>query len=184
MNGKQAAFKVVSSGEDEQWYEGVIDKKYVMIHCNGKDYAGKYGDNDFHLTVNYNEPSRLSIFFNQKLMGKSFIPDYFTVTGEIGDKTVNITLPNAKIPYDRATKDLLTLVLENNGLKAQTIHGEVKSLKFSASAISNIKKRAERRSKVVNNDIKPIFMQGLSTACGLIVGSIVSAMLFKFGLKR
>ena len=37
---------------------------------------------------------------------------------------------------------------------------------------------------MINNDIKPIFMQGISTATGLIIGSIVSALLFKFGLKK
>ena len=117
-------------------------------------------------------------------MGRSFKPDYFTVKGKIGDRIVNITLPNTKIPKDNEVKDVLTMILEDNGLKAQTINGEVKSLKFSASAIRDIKKRAEKRGKVVNNDIKPIFMQGISTACGLIVGSVVSALLFKFGLKR
>ena len=184
VNGKQAAFKAVSNGDNEQWYEGVIDKKYVLLHCNDRNYKGKYGSEDFQLTVDYNEPSKISNFYNQKIRGKSFIPDYFTVKGKIGERNINITLPNTKIPQDSELKDILTMVLEDNGLKAQTINGEVKSLKFSASAIRNIKKRAEKRGKVVNNDIKPIFMQGISTACGLIVGSVVSALLFKFGLNR
>lgn len=185
VNGKPAAFKVVSNNDEkEQWYEGALNKKYLLLHCKDKNYKGKYGTSEFHLSVDYNEPSVISEFYHQKIMGHNYIPDYFTVKGNIGEKEINITLPNAKIPTDSETKDLLTMILEDNGLKAQTINGEVKALKFSSSALKDIKKRAEKRGKVVNNDIKPIFMQGISTASGLIVGSVVSALLFKFGLKH
>jgi len=184
INNKSAAFKVVSNSDNEVWYEGVLDKKYFLLHCKDKVYEGKYGNTEFSLTTDYNKPSKFSEFFNQKLLGKVFMPDYFTVKGSIGDKKIDITLPEIKIPEDKETRDLLTILLEENGLKAQTINGEVKSIKFAQSAIKGLKKRIEKRKKVIQDDIKPIFMQGISTACGMVVGAVVSAMMLKFGLKR
>lgn len=184
INNKPAFLKVVSNHQGETWFEGVVNKKYLLLHCQDKVYDGKYGDSEFNLIVDYNEPSKLSKFFNMKLLGKNFMPDYFHVKGSIGNKAIDITLPNVKIPQDPETRDLLTMILEDNGLKAQTINGEVKSLKFASSAIKNLKEKAEKREKMIDNDIKPIFMQGISTATGLIIGSVVSALLFKFGLKH
>ena len=184
INGKPSALKVVTNHENESWFEGFVDKNYVLLHRKDKNYVGKYGNSDLNIVVNYNEPSKISNFFNEKLLGKSFIPDYFTVQGNIGNKIIDITLPDIKVPTDEDVKNVLTMILEDNGLKAQTINGEVKSLKFAPSAIKNIKKRAEKREKTINNDIKPIFMQGISTATGMVIGSMVSAMLFKFGLKK
>ena len=112
------------------------------------------------------------------------MPDYFTVTGTIGNKEVNITLPDAKIPADRETRDLLTLLLEENGLKAQTIDGEVKSLKFASSAVKNIKRKAEKRKKVIDENVKPIIMNGISSVCGTIIGALSTLLLLKLGLKR
>lgn len=184
VNAKFSLFKSVSNNEHESWIEGSIDKKYMLLHAKDKKYDGKYGDEEFELTVDYNKPSKLSAFYNQKILGKIFMPDYFTVKGNLGNKSIDITLPNAKVPDDPQIRDLITLVLEDNGFKAQTINGEVKSIKFSPSAIKNLKKKSEKREKMINNDIKPIFMQGISSATGLVVGSIVSALLFKFGLKK
>jgi len=184
INNKPATFKVVSNNNKELWYEGALDKKYFILHCKDKTYDGKYGNTEFSLTTDYNKPSKFSEFFNQKLLGKVFMPNYFRVKGTIGDKNIDITIPGIKIPEDKETCDLLTILLEENGLKAQTINGEIKSIKFAQSAIKDIKKRIEKRKKRLDNDIKPIFMQGISTATGLIIGSVVSALLFKFGLKR
>lgn len=185
VNGNPAALKVVTNrDENEQWCEGALSGKYFLLHCRDKNYKGKYGDKEFKLTVDYDELSGFSKFYNEKIMGRTHMPEYFTVKGTIGEKEVNITLPYTTIPTDRETKDILTMLLEDNGLKAQTINGEVKALKFSSSALREIKKRAEKRGKVVNNDIKPVLMQGVSTASGMIVGSVISALLFKFGLKH
>lgn len=184
VNGRKAAFKAVSNNEKESWLEGVINKKYLLMHCREKAYSGKYGDEEFNLTIDYNEPSKFSKIFNQAIRGKTFMPDYFHIKGNLGNKEIDITLPNVKIPADKDVQDLLTLVLEDNGLKAQTINGEVKSLKFAASAVKNIKQKAENREKMIDNNIKPIIMQGISTATGMVIGSVVSALLFKFGLKR
>lgn len=184
INNKPALLKVVSNSDNEGWFEGAVNKKYLLLHGKNKVYDGKYGNSEFHLTVDYNEPSKFEVFIKQNLLGKGFRPDYFNVKGTIGDKVIDITLPNIKIPKDEETRDLLTMLLEDNGLKAQTINGEIKTIKLSYNAIKGIKEKAQKREKVINNDIKPIFMQGISTATGMIIGSIVSAMLFKFGIKR
>ena len=185
VNGNPAALKVVSNkSENEQWCEGALNGKYFLLHSKDKQYKGKYGEKEFKLSVDCNELTGVSKFYNESIMGRNHIPDYFTVRGTIGDKEVNITLPNTKIPTDKETTDILTMLLEDNGLKAQTVNGEVKALKFSTSALKEIKKRSDKRGKVVNNDLKPVLMQGISTASGMIVGSVVSALLFKFGLKN
>lgn len=184
INNKSASLKLVSNHEDESWLEGVINKKYLLFHAKDKNYEGKYGNSEFNLTVDFNKPSKFSMFINSKILGKAFIPDYFNIQGTIGNKQINLTLPNIKIPQDEDTKDLLTVVLENNGLKAQTINGEIKLLKFAPSAIKDLKEKAEKREQLISNDIKPIIMQGLSTATGAIVGTAVTALMFKFGLKR
>ena len=187
INNKHATLKLVTNENkdgQEGWFEGAIDKKYFIMNIKEKKCSGKYGNTEYELNIDYNKPSKISKFINQKILGKAFIPDYFTVTGTIGNKNINLTLPNIKIPADEETKDILSLVLYTNGLKAQTINGEIKTLQFSNTHIKSIKKRAEKREKTINNDIKPIFMQGISSATGLIIGSLVSAMLLKFGLKR
>ena len=76
------------------------------------------------------------------------------------------------------------MILEDNGLKAQIIGDEIKSLKFSASAVKNIKHKAEKREKMINNDIKPLFMQALSTISGTIIGAMMTALMLKLGFKR
>ena len=184
VNKKSAVFKVVTNNEDETWFEGVLNKKYVLMHCKDKVYDGKYDDKDFVLTVDYNEPSKFANFFNERICGKTFRPDYFHVKGRIGNEEIDITLPNTKIPQNPILKDLLTMILEDNGLKAQTIGDEIKSLKFSASAVKNIKHRAEKRDKIINNDIKPLFMQSISSAVGMIVGATMSALLLKLKIKH
>lgn len=184
VNGRSAIFKIVSNNENESWIEGGINKKYLLMHSKDKNYSGKYGNEEFELAIDYNEQSKLSKFFNQNIRGKVFRPDYFHIKGKLGNKDIDITLPNAKIPSDLDVRDLITLILEDNGLKAQTINGEVKSLKFAASAVKDIKRKAENREKMIDNNIKPIIMQGISTATGMVIGSVVSALLFKFGLKR
>lgn len=184
INNKPASLKIVSNHQDESWLEGFINKKYLLLHTKDKNYKGQYGNSKFNLTVDFNKPSKFSIFINSKILGKAFIPDYFNIQGTIGNKQINLTLPNIKIPQDEDTKDLLTMVLEDNGLKAQTINGEIKLLKFAPSAIKDLKEKAEKREQLISNDIKPIIMQGLSTATGAIVGTAVTALMFKFGLKR
>ncbi|MBO5386145.1 hypothetical protein J6A64_07510 [bacterium] len=184
VNKKPAIFKVVTNNEEETWFEGLLNKKYLLMHCKDKVYDGKYDNQDFILSVDYNEPSKLSNFFNEKICGKTFRPDYFHVKGRIGNKAVDITLPNTKIPKDSMLKDLLTMVLEDNGLKAQIIGDEIKSLKFSATAVKNIKYKAEKREKMINNDIKPLFMQALSTISGTIIGAMMTALMLKLGFKR
>ena len=184
INKRPAFFKVVTNNEDETWFEGTLNKKYILMHCKDKVYDGKYDNKEFVLAIDYNEPSKLSNFFNEKICGKTFRPDYFHVKGRIGNDEVDITLPNTKIPKDPILKDLLTMVLEDNGLKAQIIGDEIKSLKFSASAVKNIKHKAEKREKMVNNDIKPLFMQALSTISGTIIGAMMTALMLKLGFKR
>lgn len=183
VNKKSATFKVVTNNNNETWFEGYLNKKYLLMHCQDKVYDGKYEDKNFILTVDYKEPSKISKFFNEKICGKTFRPDYFHVKGKIADMEVDITLPNTKIPKNKILNDLLTMILEDNGLKAQTIGNEIKSLKFSESAVKNIKSRAEKRDKVINNDIKPIFMQGIGSAVGMIVGAGMSALMLKLKLK-
>lgn len=184
VNNKTAMFKVVSNYDNETWYEGVLDKKYFLLHCNGQSYDGKYGNSEFNLTTDYNKPSKFSEFFGQQLLGKVFMPDYFTIKGNIGNKTIDITLLGAKIPEDKETRDLLTLLLEENGLKAQTINGEIKSIKLAPSAIKDIRKKAEKRQKMLDNDVKPIIMNGISSVCGTIIGALSTMLLLKLGLKR
>ncbi len=184
VNGKDAAFKVVSNNDEENWIEGTINKKYMLLHAKDKLYDGRYGDQEFELTVDYNKPSKLSEFYNQKIRGKIFMPDYFSVKGHIGDKEVDITLPNVKIPEDPEIRDLLALVLEDNGFKAQTIAGEIKSIKFSPSAIKNIKKKSEKRDKVINSDIKPLVIQSVSTGLSILCSALISALLVKIGLHK
>ena len=184
VNKKSALFKVVTNNDNETWFEGVLNKKYLLMHCKDKVYDGKYDNKDFVLSIDYNEPSKFTNFFNEKICGKTFRPDYFHVKGRIGNEEIDITLPNIKIPKNEELKDLLTMILEDNGLKAQTIGDEIKSLKFSASAVKNIKYKAEKREKVINNDIKPLFMQSISSAVGMIVGATMSALLLKLKIKH
>ena len=184
VNGKKSDLKTVSNNSNESWYEGAIGDKYFLMHCNEKQYDGKYGDSDFNITVDYNKPNLYEKIVKQKIMGRVFRPDYFIVKGYFGNKKIDITMPNIKIPDDNETRDIITMILEDNGLKAQTINGEVKSLKFSLSALKSLKEKHDKRKETIDKDIRPIFMQGISSATGLVIGSIVSAILLKVGLKK
>lgn len=174
LNGKNSSFKIIGNNK-ATYYEGLIDGKKLLLKCEKNLYTGSYGDEKVILYADFNEPSKLSDFYNCKLRGKTFKPDYFNIKGNIGEKEININLPNAQIPQDEAEKDMVSLLLFDNGLESRTFDGEIIGLGFSNTAKSDIQKTMKRRNDTYKEDIKPLISQG----SGLVIGSVVTALMAK-----
>ena len=185
INSKAAIFKIID--EDELaplYYEGFIDNKKLQLESLNNICKGKYGDKEFELAVEYNEPSKISNFFNQTIMGKSFKPDFYNVKGKVGDKEVEINLPNAKTPDDEDVKDILSLMLFSNGLEVRTYDDEIVALDYSNLKRSDIRKSLKKRSERYNEDVKPLISQAISTASGIIIGAVMTTLLGKLKLHK
>ena len=174
LNGKKTSFKIIGNNK-ATYYEGLIDDKKLLLKCEINLYTGSYGDEKVILYADFNEPSKLSDFYNCKLRGKTFKPDYFNIKGNIGEKEININLPNAQIPQDEAEKDMVSLLLFDNGLEARTFDGEIVGLGYSTAAKGDIQKSMKRRNDTYKEDIKPLISQG----SGLVIGSVVTALMAK-----
>ncbi len=174
LNGKKSSFKIIGNNK-ATYYEGLIDDKKLLLKCEKNLYTGSYGDEKVILYADFNEPSKLSDFYNCKLRGKTFKPDYFNIKGNIGEKEININLPNAQIPQDEAEKDMVSLLLFDNGLEARTFDGEIVGLGYSTAAKGDIQKSLKRRNDTYKEDIKPLISQG----SGLVIGSVVTALMAK-----
>lgn len=174
LNGKNTSFKLVGD-KNTTYYEGLIDGKKLLLKCDKNLYTGSYGDKKISLYADFNEPNKISDFYNSKIRGKCFKPDYFNIKGNIGDKEISINLPNTKIPEDEDLKDMVSLLLFDNGLEARTFNGDIIGLGYSNIAKSDIQKIQKRRNDTYKEDIKPLISQG----SGVVIGSLLTALMAK-----
>lgn len=174
LNGKNTSFKLIGNNK-ATYYEGLIDGKKLLLKCEKNLYTGSYGDKKISLYADFNEPNKISDFYNNKILGKSFKPDYFNIKGNIGEKEIAINLPNTKIPEDDETKDMVSLLLFDNGLETRTFNGEIVGLGFSGIAKGDIQKAMKRRNDTYREDIKPLISQG----SGVVMGSLLTAIMAK-----
>lgn len=180
INNKEALFKIID--EDDLlplYYEGFIDNRKLMFKTVGSSCKGIYGDKKFDLNIEYNAPSRISNFFNHKILGKTFMPDYFNIKGKVGDNEVDIKLPNAKTPEDEDLKDILSVLLFSNGLEVRTFNDNIVALDYSLLKRSDIRKSKKKRSDMYQEDIKPLIIQAISTASGIIIGALLTKLKIK-----
>ena len=185
INSKNAVFKIIDEDESMPlYYEGSIDNKRLKLASYKNECVGKYGDKRFYFTVKYNEPSKIGYFFNHTILGKNFKPDYFIINGKLGEEEVNIKLPDASTPQNEEVKDVLSLILFSNGLEARTFDNKIVAIDYSTLKRSDIRKSKKHRSKVYNEDVKPLISQAISTASGIIIGAVMTTLLGKFKLKK
>lgn len=179
LNGKNTSFKLVGD-KNTTYYEGLINGKKLLLKCEKNLYTGSYGDKKISLYADFNEPNKISDFYNSKIRGKCFKPDYFNIKGNIGDKEISINLPNTKIPEDEDLKDMVSLLLFDNGLEARTFNGDIIGLGYSNIAKSDIQKIQKRRNDTYKEDIKPLISQG----SGVVMGSLLTALMAKIIRKH
>ncbi len=185
INCKNSTFKIIDEDEDlPVYYEGFINNKKIKMASHNNECAGVYGDKKFRFNIEYNEPSKISYFFNHTVMGKVFKPDYFIIKGNIGNTEVDLKLPNIKTPNDNELKDVLALILFSNGLEARTFDNKIVALDYSTLKRSDIRKSKKRRTQMYNEDVKPLISQAISTASGIIIGAVMTTLLGKLKLKR
>lgn len=174
LNGKNTSFKLISNNK-ATYYEGLINGKKLLLKCEKNLYTGSYGDKKISLYADFNEPNKVSDFYNSKIRGKTFKPDYFNIKGNIGEKEISINLPNTQIPEDEDLKDMVSLLLFDNGLEARTFNGDIVGLGYSNIAKSDIQKTLKRRNDTYKEDIKPLISQG----SGVIIGSLLTTLMAK-----
>lgn len=185
INYKDAVFKIIDEDEDMPlYYEGSIDNKKLKLASYKNECVGKYGNKRFYFTVEYNEPSKIGYFFNHTILGKNFKPDYFIIKGKLGEEDVNIKLPDTKTPQDEDVKDVLSLILFSNGLEARTFDSKIVALDYSTLKRSDIRKSKKRRHQMYKDDVKPLISQAISTASGIIIGAVMTALLGKLHLRK
>lgn len=185
INGKEAVFKMVDKeGYDISYYEGAIGGKMLQMQYNDNRYVGSLGTKAFDLHIDYDEPNKFKDFFYHTILGRSFIPDYFNIKGTIDGKEFSLHMPDTKIPKDDTEKDILSLILFDNGLEAMTFSDNIVELNHSNLARSEIRDFHLKRDKRFNEDIKPLISQAISTISGIVIGSFVTALMAKYGLKK
>jgi hypothetical protein len=181
INNKDATLKMVRDKENS-YVEGIINDKQLILTDNidsGTCY-GVYGGKQFVLNIDYNKPSKLQYLYNCVLLNKTFIPDYFNINGTIGDKKIDLKLPNADIPKDEDEKDLASVLLFKNGLEARTFNGKVVQIGYSKMKKGDILEDRKERDEKYKQDVKPLIMQSISMVASVMLG----ALLCKIGLKN
>lgn len=71
LNEKDTTIKMIHD-DKKVYYEGVIGGKKLSLEICDNKYTGVYGDKEINLEVEYNEPSKLSKFYNQTIRGRVF----------------------------------------------------------------------------------------------------------------
>lgn len=179
LNEKETTLKVVRD-DKKVYYEGVIGGKKLLLEISDNNYKGTYGDKEINLDVEYNEPSKLSKFYNQTICGRVFRPDYFNIKGTIGNKEVSINLPNADVPKDDDEKDMCSLLLFDNGCGVRTFNNKIIGIGYSNENRTNIKKHLDNRGRKIDENVKPLIMQSVSMIASVMLG----ALLAKIGVKH
>lgn len=153
LNNKNTSLKVLYTKHPDKnitgYYEGYIgDKKLVLkIDVNTHRYTGTYGDKPVDFSINYNRPNKVKNFFQTKIMGKHFIPDYFDLNGTIGNNNVSYHLPDMQVPQDEDCKDMLSFAMFTRGISARTFNNQIVEVGFSNSSLENLEK-AENAEKI------------------------------------
>ena len=180
LNGKNTTLKTVYDENKNFYYEASIaGKKLSMIGVNNGGYHGKIGDKDFELNIDYKKPSKITKFINS-IRGTTYKPKYFNISGTIGGKEVSISMPNGEIPKDEDEKDLYSLILFDNGCAVKTFGNKIIGIGYSNENQINIRRRMDNRDKKIDENVKPLIMQSVSTLASVGLG----ALLYKFGLKH
>ena len=182
LNDKQTSIKVISDN-DITYMEGLIGDKKLCLQSENDHYVGEYNGEKVEMFIDYEKPSKLSKFYHTTILGQAYRPDYFNIQGKIGDKELKLALPNIDVPKDEDVRDLLAIALFDNGLQARTYNGKIVSMYHSELAKVKWKKHQQQRNKLIDENVKPLISQGISTATGIIIGSLSTALVGKF-LKK
>lgn len=178
LNNKNTVLKVISDNKDT-YYQGVIGNKDVMLMQKNRNITGTYGGKEVNITFDYNKPSAIGKFFNCTLRGRVFKPDYFNINGTIDGKPIAINLPNAEIPKDEDAKDMISLALLDCGLEAKTFGNQIIGLGYSKCQKSHIVGQRQEREKKIDENVKPLVMQTLSTVASVALGALLAKIGFK-----
>ena len=89
-------------------------------------------------------------------------------------------MPNGEIPKDEDEKDLYSLILFDNGCAVKTFGNKIIGIGYSNENQINIRRRMDNRDKKIDENVKPLIMQSVSTLASVGLG----ALLYKFGLKH
>lgn len=183
LNDKHSSMKVIVD-EETTYYEGKIGNKDLNLKCSDNYYEGEYGNEKINISIDYEKPSKINKFFNQTILGKSYRPDYFNIHGTIGDQEIDLKLPNEDIPLDENKRDMLAIILFDNGLQARTYKGKIVTLYYSGLEKARIRLQKQQRDKMIDDNIKPLISQGISTALGIVIGSLSTALMGKVMRKK
>ena len=75
------------------------------------------------------------------------------------------------------------MILFDDGLVPMTFGDNIVELDYSALARSGLRKFREKREKRMQEDVKPLIMQSLSTVSSIVVGGLITALMAKYGFR-
>ena len=188
INGKDSALKLISPYGKTLLGEGMIGDKELSFCAedNGHKISGMYGNKEFNLDIDYQEPNRVSRWVRKRL-NKASIPEYFNVSGTIGGREFKINLPFADIPQNEDERDILSTILHINGYEANSYQNKIMKITYSNQVRERMELAKDRRHKSYDETYKPLLQQGLGTLVSMALPWVVSTVgLYlgaKFGLK-
>lgn len=193
VNGKNTLIKSVLTEDYSDSYkiikEGHIDNKKLLLNINGTEdsqkhyakYKGKYNDKDIDLTVELpKEKNKVAGWFNKVIRHKLYIPDYISIKGTIDGKAYELNLPNAKVPRDSDTKDIVSLILFDEGYHPAVINGDIVALRPDKTRIGRWKRGINKQEDFFKENVKPLITQTVST----FLAAYLAVLMAKIGLKK
>jgi hypothetical protein len=184
VNGKNAVMKIIDRHDmPYSYFEGSIGGKVFQMQTKDGHYFGSIGTKAFDLKVNAQKPSKIKNFFYHTLLGRTFIPDYFNISGQLDGKEFKLDLPNSKVPKDETEKDVMSMILFDDGLVPMTFGDNIVELDYSSLARNGLRKFREKREKRMQEDVKPLVMQSISAAASIVIGGLITTLMAKYGLR-
>lgn len=181
INGKQSSFKYYydfNKSKDakneyrHEFYEfdteGSIGGKDIVLHQKSNHISGVYNNKNVELDI--------SIDFKKKKDRVGYGANAVTLNGTIDNKPYSISLPNAEIPQDEDTRDIITSILALNWLAPFTVDNKIIKVMPSQSSFDRVSQHLESRYEKIE---ELVWKLGLP-AVAAFVGGLIS----KFDIKQ
>jgi len=193
VNGKNARLKSILTEDCSDSYkvikEGYIDNKKLLVNISGIEgqqketakYKGKYNDKDIDLTIELpKEKNKVTGWFNKVIRHKLYTPSYISIKGTIDGKPYELNLPNAKVPRDSDTKDIVTLILFDAGYHPAVIDGEIVAIRPDKTRLGEWKREINKQENFFKENVKPLISQTISS----FFSAVLAIVMTKIGFKK
>lgn len=117
-----------------------------------------------------------SIFGNKKLCD---IPKIVEIKGEFDNKPFDLKIPNADVPSDTDTKNLVAVALNLYGLSPQIYKNKIVGVNWKDDVWDSYDKYTEEQNQNKKENIDPIIQSTASNAIIIVTTSLITTLLGK-----